>query len=133
LEPRGDFGKLLGFNVDLKSYRIQPSDSQIVNSKNVQFLNFDSIPNPSAFDLSDLTEEQQVKKGEKVDPPQEEEAGKDSPHVKEEEDNGIPPALLITSTPLNLTPAMTILKLLKLWFLNPMLQLGAFYAIKLYR
>jgi hypothetical protein len=62
LEPRGDFGKLLGFNVDLKSYKIQLSDGKIIDTKNVQFLDFDSsVPAPT--DLSDLIEEQQQEKG----------------------------------------------------------------------
>jgi hypothetical protein len=61
LEPRGYFGKLLGFNVDLKSYKIQLSDGKIINTKNVQFLDFDSsVPAPT--NLSDLIEEQQQEK-----------------------------------------------------------------------
>ncbi|KNZ53201.1 hypothetical protein VP01_3309g2 [Puccinia sorghi] len=40
LEPRGDFGKLIGLNAELKSYRIRLDDGRIFNSKNVQFLKF---------------------------------------------------------------------------------------------
>ncbi|KNZ53949.1 hypothetical protein VP01_3093g3 [Puccinia sorghi] len=42
LDPRGKMGKLLGFNVDLKSYKIFTSDGQIMNTKNAMFLNFKS-------------------------------------------------------------------------------------------
>ncbi|KNZ45691.1 hypothetical protein VP01_78g1 [Puccinia sorghi] len=42
LEPRGDFGKLIGLNAELKSYRIKLDDGRIINSKNVKFLDFDT-------------------------------------------------------------------------------------------
>ncbi|KNZ54133.1 hypothetical protein VP01_3031g1 [Puccinia sorghi] len=41
LEPRGELGKLIGFNPELKSYRILLKDNQIINSKNVEFLDFE--------------------------------------------------------------------------------------------
>ena len=69
LELCGNFGKLLGFNFDLKSYRIQLSNGKIIDSKNVQSLDFDSSKTPSAFDLSNLIEERKLDQGEKVDPP----------------------------------------------------------------
>jgi hypothetical protein len=43
LDPRGELGKLIGFNAELKSYRILRNDGIIVNSKSVEFLDF----NPS--------------------------------------------------------------------------------------
>jgi hypothetical protein len=58
LEPRGDLGRLLGFNIDLKSYRIQLTDGRIIDSKSVQFLDFDSNVSCSS-DLSELIQEQQ--------------------------------------------------------------------------
>ncbi|KNZ44476.1 hypothetical protein VP01_9124g1 [Puccinia sorghi] len=42
LDPRGEIGKLLGFNADLKSYRILMNDGRIINSKNVEKM----IPHP---------------------------------------------------------------------------------------
>ncbi|KNZ57600.1 hypothetical protein VP01_2117g1 [Puccinia sorghi] len=51
LDPRGEMGKPIGFDVDLKSYRIYTSDGRFVNSKNVVFLDFDA--NPIAHDSSD--------------------------------------------------------------------------------
>ncbi|KNZ51507.1 hypothetical protein VP01_3924g2, partial [Puccinia sorghi] len=51
LDPRGEMGKLIGFNVDLNSYKIYTSDGQFVDSKNVVFLDFES--NPVAYNNSD--------------------------------------------------------------------------------
>jgi hypothetical protein len=42
LDPKGDLGKLVGFNHELKSYRILQEDGLIVDSKNVDFLEFNS-------------------------------------------------------------------------------------------
>ncbi|KNZ49894.1 hypothetical protein VP01_4712g2, partial [Puccinia sorghi] len=46
LEPRGDLGKLICFDIELKSYRILMNDGRMVESKNVEFLAFenDSLP-----------------------------------------------------------------------------------------
>ncbi|KNZ56886.1 hypothetical protein VP01_2294g3 [Puccinia sorghi] len=53
LEPRGDFGKLIGLNAELKSYRIRLDDGRVVNSKNVKFLDFscDPISSPDYGEL----------------------------------------------------------------------------------
>ncbi|KNZ55237.1 hypothetical protein VP01_2730g1 [Puccinia sorghi] len=51
LDPRGEMGKLIGFDVDLKSYKIFTSNGRFVNSKNVVFLDFES--NPVTYDNSD--------------------------------------------------------------------------------
>ncbi|KAA1082882.1 hypothetical protein PGT21_018694 [Puccinia graminis f. sp. tritici] len=64
LEPRGDFGKLIGFNVDLKSYKVQLSDGKILDTNNIQFLNFNTSI-PASTDLCDIIEEQQAKNDEK--------------------------------------------------------------------
>ncbi|KNZ51390.1 hypothetical protein VP01_3973g4 [Puccinia sorghi] len=42
LEPRGNFGRLIGLNAELKSYRVKLDDGKIVNSKSVKFLDFDT-------------------------------------------------------------------------------------------
>jgi transposase InsO family protein len=86
LEPRGDFGRLLGFNTDLKSYRIQLTDGRIIDSKNVQFLDFDASITSSS-DLSDLILEQQQ---EQTQPTPQAAAGEkenvEEPQIKKEED-----------------------------------------------
>ncbi|KNZ56885.1 hypothetical protein VP01_2294g2 [Puccinia sorghi] len=51
LDPRGEIGKLIGFDVELKSYRIRTSDGRLVNTKNVQFLDFECSSNN--YDNSD--------------------------------------------------------------------------------
>lgn len=40
LEPRGDFGKLIGLNTELKSYQVKLGNGQMVNSKSVKLLDF---------------------------------------------------------------------------------------------
>ncbi|PLW56691.1 hypothetical protein PCANC_05107 [Puccinia coronata f. sp. avenae] len=40
LEPRGELGKLLGFNAEMKSYRILTSNGRILDSKHVDFLDY---------------------------------------------------------------------------------------------
>ncbi|KNZ48603.1 hypothetical protein VP01_553g1 [Puccinia sorghi] len=42
LDPRGAFGKLIGFDVELKSYKVLMNDGHLVDSKNVEFLDFES-------------------------------------------------------------------------------------------
>ncbi|KNZ55536.1 hypothetical protein VP01_2654g1 [Puccinia sorghi] len=41
LDPKGSLGRLLGFEAELKSYKILMNDGKIINSKNVEFLNFE--------------------------------------------------------------------------------------------
>jgi hypothetical protein len=38
LDPRGKFGKLIGFNLKLKSYRILADNGGVINSKSIDFL-----------------------------------------------------------------------------------------------
>ncbi|KAA1114739.1 hypothetical protein PGT21_021072 [Puccinia graminis f. sp. tritici] len=87
LDARGDFGRLLGFNVDLKSYKIQLSDGRFVDSKSVQFLDFNTnIPN--FLNLTDLIEEQRKEQPEQA--PQfnaEEKEDREEPKIKEEEED----------------------------------------------
>jgi transposase InsO family protein len=45
LDPRGELGKLIGFNTELKSYRILTDGGDIINSKHLEFLDFN--PNVS--------------------------------------------------------------------------------------
>jgi transposase InsO family protein len=40
LDPRGELGRLIGFNAELKSYRILWNDGIIVDSKSVEFLDY---------------------------------------------------------------------------------------------
>ncbi|KNZ45957.1 hypothetical protein VP01_7671g2, partial [Puccinia sorghi] len=59
LEPRGDFGKLIGLNPELKSYCVSLDDGRIVNSKNVKFLDFNTKDSHSP-DFGELTVEQKT-------------------------------------------------------------------------
>ncbi|KNZ48178.1 hypothetical protein VP01_5855g1 [Puccinia sorghi] len=43
LDPRGDLGRLIGFDTKLKSQKIFMNDGKLVNSKNVNFLDFNSL------------------------------------------------------------------------------------------
>ncbi|KNZ55494.1 hypothetical protein VP01_2661g2 [Puccinia sorghi] len=45
LEPRGDFGRLVGLNAELKSYWVRLDDGRFVNLKSVKFLDFSSEDN----------------------------------------------------------------------------------------
>jgi len=42
LEPRGEMGKLIGYDVELKSYKVYSDDGRFINTKNLTFLDFDS-------------------------------------------------------------------------------------------
>ncbi|KAA1133563.1 hypothetical protein PGTUg99_024468 [Puccinia graminis f. sp. tritici] len=85
LQPRGDFGKLIGFNVDLKLYKVLLSNGKIINTKNVQFLDFDASISKKT-DLTDLIEELRQEKEEQPAPVTNEEAKEEKePIVKEEE------------------------------------------------
>jgi hypothetical protein len=84
LEPRGEFGKLLGLNANLKSYRIRLSDGKIINSKSVKFLDFESsnLPVQKTFDLFEEPRlEQHVIPAERV----EEARSEEEPQIKEED------------------------------------------------
>ncbi|KNZ60244.1 hypothetical protein VP01_158g13 [Puccinia sorghi] len=87
LEPRGDFGKLIGLNAELKSYRIRLDDGRIVNSKNVKFLDFPSEPTTS-IDFGELTIEQPEKNPNPslASNPQTESPEESEPSIKEEEE-----------------------------------------------
>jgi hypothetical protein len=51
LEPRGEMGTLIGFNPEIKSYRILTDSGPIINSKNVKFLDF--IPRKTSLEDHD--------------------------------------------------------------------------------
>ncbi|KNZ59145.1 hypothetical protein VP01_1796g11 [Puccinia sorghi] len=57
LKPRGNFGKLIGLNPELKSYRVRLDDGRIVNSK---FLYFNTKDTHSP-DFGELTVEQKAR------------------------------------------------------------------------
>ncbi|KAA1082218.1 hypothetical protein PGTUg99_027951 [Puccinia graminis f. sp. tritici] len=85
LEPRGNFGKLLGFNVDLKSYKVLLSNGKIIDTKNVQFLDFDASISEKT-NLTDLIKELRQEKEEQPALVTNEEAKEEKePSVKEEE------------------------------------------------
>ncbi|KNZ53367.1 hypothetical protein VP01_3263g3 [Puccinia sorghi] len=61
LEPRGEFGRLIGLNPELKSYKILANDGRIVNTKHVDFLEFSRDHQNMEHDNSDeLVVEQQI-------------------------------------------------------------------------
>ncbi|KAA1094078.1 hypothetical protein PGT21_009077 [Puccinia graminis f. sp. tritici] len=82
LEPRGGLGTLVGFNQEIKSYRILTEEGIIINSKSVDFLEF--LPAEKL-----LTEDNELVVKEKVRTPEKagvsEKEGEDTV-VKEEED-----------------------------------------------
>ncbi|KAI7941573.1 hypothetical protein MJO29_013647 [Puccinia striiformis f. sp. tritici] len=51
LSPKGELGKLIGYNEELRSYRILSDNGRIINSNHVQFLDF---PSPSPCDEPDF-------------------------------------------------------------------------------
>ncbi|KNZ51163.1 hypothetical protein VP01_4063g4 [Puccinia sorghi] len=51
LDPRGEVGKLIGFDVELKSYRVYTGDGRIINTKNLVFLDFETTG--TTYDYSD--------------------------------------------------------------------------------
>jgi glycine cleavage system protein P-like pyridoxal-binding family len=70
LDPRGEFGKLIGFNPEIKSYRILRKDGTIVDSKNVDFLDFnptDIVPIHHDELLVESTEKESKKNEEKLE------------------------------------------------------------------
>jgi hypothetical protein len=87
LEPRSEFGKLLGFNVDLKSYRILLSNGKIIETKNVQFLDFDTSISSSSLDVNELIEELRPKKDDKISQTDKEPEEEREPSIKEEEED----------------------------------------------
>jgi len=81
LDPRGELGRLIGFDAELKCYRILLNDGQILNTKNVDFLDFDNSPNPEIeHDELLVNEKMEHSEPRAADRPVEEEV-----NVKEEE------------------------------------------------
>ncbi|KNZ52931.1 hypothetical protein VP01_3399g1 [Puccinia sorghi] len=85
LEPRGDFGKLIGLNAELKSYRIRLDNGQVINSKNVNFLDFLCEP-ISSPDYGELIIEKEAMTQNCVKAPNPETNEEEAVSVKEEED-----------------------------------------------
>ncbi|KNZ57541.1 hypothetical protein VP01_2131g2 [Puccinia sorghi] len=91
LEPRGDFGKLIGLNPELKSYQIRLDDGRIVNSKNVKFLDFSSDGIVSS-DYGEFIIEEKITDQHQSVPakPVSEDSESDEVIVKEEEEDSEP-------------------------------------------
>jgi hypothetical protein len=88
LEPRGEMGKLIGFNPELKSCQILADDGRIINSKSFDFLDFiPSASNPS--ELNELLIEQQSKKPivQPVKVPEDENEEDKKINIKQEEED----------------------------------------------
>jgi len=81
LEPRGQPGKLIGFDAELKSYKILTEDGNIINSKNVTFLDFPSNVH-SDSDWDDLLTEEKPPQVESIQAPKE-----DHISIKEEDED----------------------------------------------
>ncbi|KNZ52895.1 hypothetical protein VP01_3405g1 [Puccinia sorghi] len=85
LEPRGDFGKLVGLNVELKSYWIKLDNGRFVSSKSVKFLDFNT--NTSGLsDYGDLLVEDQKRESITLKPIQAEVNSSDSERTMKQED-----------------------------------------------
>lgn len=81
LDPRGVLGRLIAFDAEMKSYRILLDDRQILDTKNIEFLDFDCSLTPQT-EHDELFLEEKVEKSdtrEIADPFNEE------MHIKEEE------------------------------------------------
>ncbi|KNZ53978.1 hypothetical protein VP01_3087g6 [Puccinia sorghi] len=84
LEPRGDFVRLVGLNVELKSYHIRLDDGRFVNSKSVKFLDFDT--KTSALpDYGELLIEEKQQPQSKPIAPEDENEKEGEGSVKQEE------------------------------------------------
>lgn len=46
INPRGDTGRLIGFDAELKSYKILMDDGKLINSNDINFLDFESPSYP---------------------------------------------------------------------------------------
>ena len=88
LEPRGEFGKLIGLKPELKSYKILLTDGKIINLKHVRFLDYlsDSSSNKDFGEL--LIKQKTLTKEIESTPrnPEEEESEFCDIKVEEEED-----------------------------------------------
>jgi hypothetical protein len=87
IEPRGELGKLIGFNAEMKSYQILTNVGRIINSKSVDFLDF--TPSKTSSTNSDelLIEETAEKPGSlPAALPEEEEDGKINIKLEEEDE-----------------------------------------------
>jgi hypothetical protein len=85
LKPRGELGKLIGFNPELKSYRILTNDGHIINSKSVDFLDF-SPASESPIDYNKLLIEEKSEKPLAPLSKSEAEAKKEDVKIKVEEE-----------------------------------------------
>jgi hypothetical protein len=83
LEPRGKLGRLIGFNPEIKSYRILTDDGQIINSKSVDFLDFRSSPSSSSDDSNVILVKEKVEKP--LVWPDDKEAEEEKIEIKQEE------------------------------------------------
>jgi hypothetical protein len=86
LEPRGELGRLIGFNPEIKSYRILTDDGLIINSKNVDFLDFPTLPPNPPADFDELVIEELSEKT-TTKPPAEATEEEPCTVVKEEEED----------------------------------------------
>jgi hypothetical protein len=82
LDPRGELRILVGFNPELKSYRILTEENVLVNSKSVTFLEFTPSRNTST-DYGDILVEDRVEKPVETTTAVNQE---EQMHVKEEEE-----------------------------------------------
>ncbi|KAH9456857.1 hypothetical protein Pst134EA_033050 [Puccinia striiformis f. sp. tritici] len=55
LSPKGELGRLIGYNDELRSYRILSDNGRIINSNHVQFLDYPTPTSPSLSDDDDFT------------------------------------------------------------------------------
>jgi hypothetical protein len=83
LEPRGELGRLIGFNPEIKSYRILTDDGQVINSKSVDFLDFVTSSCP-ALDGDEFLVEERTEKP-IVQPEDEKEIEEGQIEIKQEE------------------------------------------------
>ncbi|KNZ62793.1 hypothetical protein VP01_1222g1 [Puccinia sorghi] len=89
LAPRGNLGKLIGFNTELKSYRILMNDGRMLESKNVEFLDFETSPS-SLADHDELLVEETKENLVKCSAAKESESNPEIPEVKIEEEEESP-------------------------------------------
>jgi hypothetical protein len=91
LDPRGELGRLIGYNAELKSYRILRDDGHIVETKNVDFLEYKPSTSSPAYHDELLVETPKQIDHEKREIPEEgmqvKEEEEDEPTGREEEED----------------------------------------------
>jgi hypothetical protein len=90
LEPRGELGKLLDFNPELKSYKVFTSDGRIVDTKHLDFLKYSQAPSSPDFSDDLFFQKGELPQQVAEEPPPKE---PEEPRIKEEDkENEVPPS-----------------------------------------